>query len=353
MPYNKTTLLEKIEQVRAIVETKLPGADGALDRSNLNVLNVAFSSALQGVQDYVDYVSNQINVITAEGEYLENKGFERGIIRKEASYAEGIVKFTGVDGSQIPEATVFQRKDGVEFLAKTFATITSGEAYVDVIAVEAGTLGNTTAGEEISLITPIAGINNVGVVEVDNLSGGVDTEGDEELRQRILDHIQDPPHGGAKNDYVLWAKSVEGVTRVWTHPEHMGVGSIGVSFVMDAKEGTIIPDATEVQKVQNYIDQPDIRPVTAKVTVFAPTPKALDLEIALNPDSPETRQAVENELRDFLQRKSEPGALLYLSQIREAISIATGEVDHTLISPTANVTHTSVEMPVLGTITWS
>lgn len=353
MSFNKTTLKEKIQQIQAKIETYLPGADASLARSNLNVLSIAFAAAVQGLQSYIDYIFLQINVVTATGEHLENKGSEHGIYRKQATFATGNVTFSGTDDSTIPEATLLQRGDGVEFLTTALATIVSNVAIVPVIAVGAGTIGNSETGNKMALTSPISGVDNEAIVDASGITAGVNVEGDESFRTRILEYIQNPPHGGAANDYIHWAKSVEGVTRAWVYPEHMGAGTVGVAFVMDDKSTTIIPDTTEIEAVQTYIDKPEIRPVTATVFAFAPTPVALGLSIALNPSSPEIKTAIEAELNDFLKRKSQPGVTLYISQIREAISTATGEEDHDLVLPTANITHSATEMPTLGTITWS
>ena len=69
------------------------------------------------------------------------------------------------------------------------------------------------------------------------------------------------------------------------------------------------------------------------------------------------RAVVEAELEDLLTREGEvddgsgSGTIL-LSHIREAISVATGETDHTLTAPAADVTFSLGEIAVMGTVTW-
>ena len=48
---------------------------------------------------------------------------------------------------------------------------------------------------------------------------------------------------------------VPGVTRAWAYANHLGLGTVGVFFVMDDKVGTIIPSGGEVADVQAYIDE--------------------------------------------------------------------------------------------------
>jgi uncharacterized phage protein gp47/JayE len=156
--------------------------------------------------------------------------------------------------------------------------------------------------------------------------------------------------GGARSDYEAWALQVAGVTRAWVYPLENGPGTVVVRFVRD-NDTSLIPDSAEVAAVQAYID--DLRPVTANVTVEAPTASPLNMTIQLTPNTAAVRAAVTAELTDVLQREAAPGGTILLSHLREAISVAAGEVNNVLTTPTADVTHAAGEMPVLGTITWS
>jgi uncharacterized phage protein gp47/JayE len=78
----------------------------------------------------------------------------------------------------------------------------------------------------------------------------------------------------------------------------------------------------------------------------------LNFNIELTPNSLTVKAAVEAELRDLLLREAAPGVTLLISHVREAISTAVGETDHVLISPTANQTYTTGQMPTFGSITW-
>jgi uncharacterized phage protein gp47/JayE len=61
---------------------------------------------------------------------------------------------------------------------------------------------------------------------------------------------------------------------------------------------------------------------------------------------------VQAELTDLFVREGSPGGTILLSHIREAISQATGETDHILTVPAANVVLGAGAIPVLGTVTW-
>ncbi|HRD47443.1 MAG TPA: baseplate J/gp47 family protein, partial [Caulobacter sp.] len=108
-----------------------------------------------------------------------------------------------------------------------------------------------------------------------------------------------------------------------------GLGTVGVTFVMDGREDPI-PQPVDVDALAAHLEP--LRPVTAEVIVFAPTPEPLDLEISgLDPDNAETQAAVAEEIRDMLFREAEPGGTVLISHLREAISVAAGEQDHVLV----------------------
>ena len=172
------------------------------------------------------------------------------------------------------------------------------------------------------------------------------------LRLRLLFRIQSPPRAGTADDYVMWARAAHpDVTRAWATPLASGLGTVTVHFMTDAATGDGVPTTTVVDAVQDDIDAR--RPVTAAVTVSAPTAVALDVTIgSLVPDTAAVRAAIQGEIKDLILRESAPGATILISHIREAISAAADETDHVLTSPTADVDHAAAEIAVEGTFTW-
>ena len=246
----------------------------------------------------------------------------------------------------MPVGTVLTGGDSSQYQV-TVAPTSDGVASVE--SLTAGEAGNLESGEEMTLVSPIAGV--LSEVVCQGIAGGADAEGDESLRARVLSRQRETPHGGAKNDYVQWALSVPGVTRAWCYPLEDGDGTVVVRFVCDDLPG-IMPTAEMVKKVQDYIDE--VRPVTANVTFMAPTLKPVTIQInTLAPDTTAVRGAVEAELKSLFMSESEPSGFIYLSHIRQAISEAADEVDHELVSPTQNPTAGKNELLTLGEIKWS
>ena len=353
MPFNRPTLKEITSRVTADFKSRLALAGGVLRRSVIAVLARVIAGAVHGLYGYIDYLSLQFFADTAQEYWLLRIASLYGINRKAAQFAAGNnVVFTGTDGKTIPEGTLLRRSDGVEFVTTADGTIAAGEAIIPVQAVLADTeaiTGNTDSGVQLSLISPIAGVDSSATIQGDGITGGIAQEGIESVRQRLLKRLRQPPHGGAKHDYEQWALEIAGVTRAWVYPNLLGPGTVGVTFVEDGNN-PIIPNGTKVTEVQDYLET--VKPVTADVTVFPPTTLTVDFMMTISPNTVAVQNAVEAQLKDLFERVGEPGATVYLSKIGEAISLADGEDYHTLNLPATDVTTASNQIPIVGSITW-
>lgn len=349
MSFVRPTLSEIIARIESDFETRL-NTGRLLAQSFLAIMARAYAGAVHLLYFYIGWAAMQLFPDTAEAEFMTRWASVWGVARAPATFADGDVTFTGVDGTVIPEGLRVKRSDGAFFLTTESAVIASGTAAVAVQAVNAGGSGNTDAGGAVVLVNSIAGLNTNAVVAVGGITGGLDAESDESLRLRLLDRIQQPPHGGALFDYVKWAKEVTGVTRAWA--ESTLEGTVTVRFVQDG-ESDIIPGSGKVAEVQAYIDSPYRRPATADVTVVAPVSVPLNFTINLSPDTADVRTAVQESLKDLLRRTAEPGGTILISKIREAVSVAAGENDNVVSSPSANVTHTAGQIATFGAITWT
>jgi uncharacterized phage protein gp47/JayE len=350
MPFNRPTLSALVERIAADIEARLPGADARLRRSNLSVLARIQAGVAHGLYGYVDFVARQVIPDTADQDYLERWASVWGIARKSAVAATGNVVFSGSNTTQIPAGVVLQRSDGAEFVTTATGVIAGGSASIAVVARVPGEGGNTPGATQLALAAQILGVSSTAVTAAAGLVSGAEVEADDDLRQRLLSRIQQPPQGGASNDYVTWALEVPGVTRAWVFPQWLGAGTVGVFFVRDGDED-IFPDTDAVQVVADYIEAR--RPVTAELYVMAPTPQPVNFTLSISPESEAVRQAVQAELADLFSREAEPGGTILLSHLNEAVSLATGENDHVITVPATDVEADPGAMPTLGVITWA
>ena len=350
MSFSRPTLQQLIERAQADIDSRLPGTDPRPRHSVRGALAKNSAAAFHGVYGYLDWLARQLFPDTAEAEYLARHASIWGVTRTPAAAAAGNVTFTGTTGTLIPAGTELQRSDGALYTTDAEATLASGTITTAVTAAVVGAAGNAAIGTTLTLTSPIAGVNATATVASGGLARGADEEDADALRIRLLAVIQAPAHGGNKADYERWALEVPGVTRAWVYPLEGGAGTVTVRFVRD-DDASLIPDAGEVTTVQNYID--DLRPVTAAVTVAAPTAAPADYTIALTPNTQAVKDAVTAELADLHRREAAPGAIFLLSHIKEAISIAAGETNHVLTVPSADITPATGAIPTLGTITWA
>lgn len=351
MPFARPSLTEIIDRVIADIGSRITGVDGAvLRRSLLGIIGRAEAGAAHQLYGYIDWVARQAIPDTAESEWLERWAAIWGITRNEADFAAGPVTASGNNGAVILDGSIWQRQDGVQYATQGDVTVSGGTAALIVTCVTAGVTGNTDAGITLTLLSPIVGVQSTATIATGGITGGDDRESDERLLARLLQRIQNPPQGGSQSDYILWAYEVPSVTRAWVYPMQMGAGTVTVLFVTDDAVGGIIPDAGKVDEVQAHIDVK--RPVTAEVFVAAPIADELDMTIKLTPNNAATQAAVTAELQDLITRDAVPGGTILISRIRESVSIAVGEENNQVVTPTADVTHTTGHMCVLGTITF-
>jgi len=341
MPLNRPTLQQIIDRVEGDIKTGL-GLATLLRRSFEKVISRVIAGVSHVLHGAIEFIFIQFFPDTAIGEFLLRWAVIFGILQKESTFAELNITVTGLDGSTVPQGTIYQRSDGFEYLVKDDIDIgVSGSQTGVVVAKDAGTEGNIDDGSTISLTSSISGVDSDATVDSTAIEGEQE-ETTEELRTRLIERIQAPPQGGAAKDYIAFAKTVAGVTRAWVLPGHLGEGTVGLTFVED-NEVPIIPDQPKVDEVQLAVEA--LKPITADLFVFAPGTEVVDLTIAILPNTQAVRDAVTTEITDLIFREAQVrGAFkqvgetydgrIALSKFGEAISTADGEDEHEIIFPT-------------------
>ncbi|AFJ48047.1 baseplate J/gp47 family protein [Shimwellia blattae] len=319
-------------------------------------LNTAFSGALRDLYDYQTWIKNQIipSEQSADDTIIDTARYE-GVIRKNPSYASGPVSFTGT--KPLPLDTEMQTLDGVRYHVTATSDPSSGNIVVTVQADDTGIGGNLPAGEVLTLISPVAGVNSDGVVTDAGISGGADVESVSDLLTRLLYRKRNPPTGGALHDYVIWATELPGISRAWAFDCWHGLGTVGLAWVYDQRDD-IIPTGTDRDAMREYLfrhQDPATgtyvgKPGGIEVWPIPLTLKPVPLTIRVIPDTAAIRTATLLSLQ-ALYRSLSPGDTLLLSAIRTAIGSATGVTDYTL-DLTANQTSENYELLTLGAVTW-
>jgi uncharacterized phage protein gp47/JayE len=359
VPFTRPTLADLIDRVRGDLRGRLEIGGALLRRAMADVLGTVWAGAVHTLYGYLDWIAKQVFADTAEREQLLRMAATYGITPVPAAYATGNVTATGTNGSSVLAGTILRLDAATSYSVVTGQVVAAGTATLPVIAVLAGAAGNLAASLSLSFETPVAGVNATTTVATGGIAGGVDEEGTEEVRDRFLLRLREPPEGGAEQDYLGWMLAVAGVTRAFVYPNELGLGTVvGRFMVVDPSDATaeVLPSGGQVTAVQVAVDAK--RPITAVFTAAAPTSLSVAFTIHIVPDNADTRAAVTAELTDLLRRVAEPGdgagrGTVLLSAIRTAIGIAEGVTDYTVTVPAANVVPTLGQLAKVGTITWT
>lgn len=345
MAFDRPTLRELITQMTTDAEREAGAKQ--LRQSNLRVLPKVFAYACHGLYGFIAWILKQLFPDTAEKQFLERQASIQGIYRRAASKATGTLTVSYTEGATLPVGTIFMADDQTRY--ETTAEPEVGSYTVPVQCLETGTIGNREAGQTYTLVSPVVGVDAEAVGS--EMAGGAEAESDESLRKRLLFRLQNPPRGGAKEDYIAWAEEVPGVTRAWCFPKEQGIGTVVVRFATDGMTEDGIPTSGMVQIVSDYIAE--VAPVTATPYVVAPVAKPVNFRIKdLIPDSESVRAQVEAELKSLFIKEAHPGEALKLTHIQQAISSAAGEDDYELLEPTADVPADSTQLLVVGEVTY-
>ncbi len=326
-------------------------ADALLRRSDDVVYSRTNAGAFNSLYGTLKNASKEINVLTATYTLDDKAEFWLpNDPRREATVAIGPMTVTGQIGEVLEEGTEYiAATTGQSYAVTESVTFDKTSMTVTVEAIEAGKSGNLVKGEILTIGTP------VGTIDPSATSGGIlggtDRETDDQLRERILDRMREPPKGGDDNDYKTWAKEVPGVTRVWVYPLEMGAGTVTIRFMRDGDENPI-PNESEIKKVYDHLYTRV--PVTVRENYFVVAPIAdyVDLHLSVYPDNDTVRADVKASVADFFARESEPGGLLPLSRLNEAISTAKDEYDHKLLMPDDDIKAGKGHISMFGKISW-
>lgn len=190
----------------------------------------------------------------ATGEYLDWHGQPYNIIRRKPTKATGEIIITSKkEGQPIPIGTLFftlgdDSENSKQYRAIENAVIADGQAIVLVEAVEPGVIGNTAAH---TIIAVQSGLEIDTVTNLEDVTGGVEAESDESLRERILKRIALAPLSGARRDYERWSKEVDGVGNVIVQPLWNGPQTVRV-LITDSNNQVANDDL--IERVKEYLD---------------------------------------------------------------------------------------------------
>jgi uncharacterized phage protein gp47/JayE len=359
MPFSRPTVAKIRERRISDFEYELGSQSARLQGTVEHALATSGSGAAHGLHGHLDDVSKNAFPHLADDERLRQWASFFGVYQIEAQRSEGLAVFnaTGVD-TLMPAGTVWTRADGTEYLVVEDTVIVALGTATLIRAKVAGAAGDMPGGTELTIQTPLPGIQSTGTQFFDAI-GGLDEETSSALRTRLLARLASPPKSGGPGDYISWAKLVPGVTRVWEYPHAPKVGYVTLLFMRDLDVDPF-PGPASIAEVEAIMAQ--YAPVVApppyvQAPVKEPITLTIELTIEANAVLSEVRAAIYQSIRDMLLTRFEPlttADVLYRSWITEAISTTPGEYNHVLAFPVGDYPIGAWTLPVLEdlAITW-
>lgn len=283
----------------------------------------------------LDFVKRQISPSTATGAYLDAHASDRGLSRKPAVKAKGLVRFYTEIPLQsdvsVPAGTVVATSgsQAVSYTTDSDITIARGSsgASAQCTAVIGGVSGNAAVGKVNVLVTNVIGVD--GVTNLYPITGGTEEEGDDELRKRVIDSYKNISNGSNKVYYRNLALSVEGATSVNVVPNVRGAGTIDL-YVASGRAAAPVSVVNAVSALVN-----SEREMNVSVYVFTADLKTFTIGINALKKIGYTDAAVEANIRASVDRlidSVEVGDSVSQNMLGAAILSAEGVRDFSWLS---------------------
>lgn len=357
----RPTITQIVRRVRNDIQTALTGVNAALKRTLERGVAMAIAGVAHGMYGAVETAERRAFIQTADAVGLAKHGVTWNVPRKGPVLARARVRYFADPGASLPAGKILKKQASTEgYTTDVLAGEIDGAIEVTMTADATGPGSSVEVGELIALGAPEAGVYSPGLV-IEVIQDGADEEDIESWRTRLLDRVQQQPKAGAAGDYFDWAKETPGVpvSRAWEQPLWMGPGTIRLIFVIDSTD-PIEPSPAAVTAVTAYVESK--KPITAQLTVIGGVEQALDPIMVITPDTVQTREAVENQIKAFLYQGSQgdgaviiPGGTMPLSGTQDnpglidAIKAAPGLSGVALLSPLADVEIAETSVLVIGT----
>ena len=312
----------------------------------------ALAAQIYSLQIQADWVKRQAFPQTAEGEFLDRHAELRGLTRKEATAARGVVRFfageAGQEARVIPAETVCMTAGLVRFSTLEEAVLAEGELYVDVPveAVNPGEAGNVAAGAVDTMAVAPVGIASCTNQEA--CTGGTDREEDEKLRGRILATFQRLPNGANCAFYEREALSFDEVAAAVVIPRPRGVGTVDV--VVTSHSG--LPGEELLEKLTAFFEER--REIAVDVQVREPQTVGVNVSVAVTAkegaDLEQVKAVVESKLREQFDGRM-LGRDVLLAWLGNLVYGCEGVANYALTAPAADLLVAEDVLPVLGSLT--
>ena len=260
----------------------------------------------QLIRSTINHTFTQTFPQFATGLALDLCGEQMGCYRLTAQPAETVLRFRVAEEQHeeiiIPQGTIVRATENVHFTTETEVAISKFASFVDVtgIANVTGDVGNGwEAGRVKTLESEIDNSVTISVSNIDETSGGVDDESDEDYRRRILLAPESFTVCGTFDAYNYHARSVTPFIND-VAVQRPKAGSVEVTIL--TKRG--IPQATLLKKVNAYLSDEKRRPLNDTVIV-SPAKKVsynivANIELYTSANATDTKSRALKAIQEYL-----------------------------------------------------
>ncbi len=253
------------------------------DASDIGIRMKVLAGEVYSICSAIDWLKMQTFAQSAQGEQLDLRAQERGLMRKQPFAAAGNIDFKRSTplwyNAAIPLGTVCSTvgENPVRYITTKEAILPNGQLSVTVPAraEQGGRSGNTQPDTITVMVTPPPAINSVSNSAI--FIGGEDRESDSELRSRLMQSYASISNGTNAAFYRECALKYDGVYSVGVVPRENGTGTI--SLYLGGRGG--VPSDSVIAKVQRDLNQ--LREVNVDVTVAAAQTVAVNIQVAITP----------------------------------------------------------------------
>ena len=311
----------------------------------------ALAAQVYGLYQEADWTRRQCFPQTATGEELDKHAFLRGLTRNEATRAAGTLRFSIGTAAQtdlpIPQGTVCMTAGLVAFETTQAAVLPAGALTVDVPAqaVQPGAGGNTPAGTIRTMAVAPTGV--AACTNPNPFTGGRETEGDEELRARVLASYQRLPNGTNAAYYEQAATALDGVAAANVLPKNRGLGTVDIYIA--ANEG--LPSEELLDQVQAALETK--REIAVDLQVLSPEALTVNVLVSVKAKEAYLPQPVQDAVSNAIETWFDGGLLgkdLLLADLRQLIYETEGVANYRIDAPANDVAVSPGQLPVLGVL---
>lgn len=342
------SLQDLVRIVENAMAVQFYGQSSTLRKGVLKVLAHVLGAMLYMMTLIAKRIWKNRFVSTCDDSALDGFGAEYGIPHKAPVCASGKAKVTLADGTgsfEIEQGTaLIDPVTKKEYEVITTTTVSASNLFVPVAATHYGADSDVSAGAVLEFrdsdVEGVESIESAGIVggklEGVEIDGEVQVWGElaEEYRARLLNRVQNPPHGGAANDYWQWAMSFPFVTDAYVFANNPNSNSVTIALANYSAVDLSV-SADQASEVSDYICDDSRRPITADVRVLGVTAVNVGISARVSPFNESVKENVTAAIKQYL-RGIGPGKTVDLSQMSADVLAASNAKSFNVTSATKN-----------------